>query len=274
LYSSKPKYSKFYQLALGVDLSVKSDIVFNEDLDTNLLFWAPKWTRHYPREKTILFTGPVTHDKIFKTDYSRKRKESRKKMGLDNANRVVIIALNKKKHIGIDGFMKFAEAYKCLFQSFVNTTFILKVHPLEELAFCEKAFDAKMYGNVWLSKNSDWEVLLAAADTFITHWSSTLYNSIAAGLPTILFSPFGDDDFSNRNLDSFQFLAKNKEMLSQLVSESFSKQGKKEHLFFRERFISEQMLFSDGHSAARAAGAIRKICHSGNPIFYNVVNNE
>ena len=251
--------SSFFKLAIGERMNSKSMIVFNEDKDTRVLFWSPIWANHFPKEKKRRYVGAINYDRIFQTDYSSNKDSALADLGLEESAKVVLIALNKSINIGVEALKEFVSAYKSLIEANEALFFILKVHPAENMRFCEDLFDFHGINNVMFTKDADWDNLLTAADVFISHWSSTLYFALAADRPVILFSPLNEMDLSKRNLEGYQFAVSKVSDLHKQLSYSFTEKGRLDHKNFREIFVKRQMLSSDGKSALRAANAIREL---------------
>lgn len=250
---------RFSKLSIGDSLIRKSTIVANEDIETRLLYWAPKWTSHFPDSKKIKHVGAISYDDIFNSDFQNNSSQYKQLINIDVSKEVVLIALNKSQGIGLESLKIFAQAYTHLVKVFYDKFFIFKIHPAEDLEVIIDLFSEDKMTNARFVKDLDWSTLLHVTDTFITHWSSTLYLSIAATIPTILFNPLSQKNLSERGLSDYQFIAKNGKELVGLVKYFSTREGLVQFELFRSTFIKESMLLDDGKSAMRAATAIKEV---------------
>ncbi len=258
-FKNRWKEDLFYRFALGIKLSYKSLLIANEDSSNYLLFWTKHWRRHLKNRKKIYYIGALIYDEVFNINFFSKTRKFKTQLGLDSEKTVITITLNKSRNTGKKVFKQFAEDYIFVIDRLPQIQFVLKVHPVEDFDFCKEIYKSDLMDNVFLVKEVEWNSLLHASDIFITHWSSTLFLSMAAAIPTVLYSPISPEDLKNRNLDNFQYIATNKVALLNQIKLFNTEEGKEMFNATKEKFIRDQMLSDDGNNAKRAANAILKI---------------
>ena len=232
-------------------------------LNTFRLVWNDFWLNSEMRKKypNIRVVGSIPFDIILKNkQISTEEKKATKISLCIPVNRtVILIALNKKQNIGEKGFLEFIEIYKEVVLINPNFFFILKVHPVEDEAYITSLFKTIGASNYIVIKKIPIKNLIGITDIFITHWSTTLYEAMAGLIPVILLNPKNQYDFSLMCLDNYNAIASCFESLSEYIQKANNYMHENDFVAYRNQFIEEQMLSSDGNSANRVVQVIRDV---------------
>ena len=141
--------------------------------------------------------------------------------------------------------------------------FILKVHPADDEAYMDSLFTPLNVSNYIVIKNKiPVKHLIQISNVFITHWSSTFYEAMAGFIPVIFVNPKNQYDFSVKCLDNYGAFASDSKILSDYIQRAVDPAYKDEFIFYRNRFIEEQKLKTDGKSAERVVQVIREALSS------------
>lgn len=259
---NKIRFHLYYHL-LKVPLYGRQTSFGLEFKDTFFLFWSDFWMASLPFSQSPhrLAVGAPHLDKYFVNDSMwRNRLTASEYSG---NNKIVAIALSKRKTIGENKFMEFMDLLRVVVNRFPDNHFVIKVHPMEDEHFYASQFDQGTYPNVRVTKDENIETLISRCDVLLSPWSSVTYQAMAMGVPVILMNPGKQYDLSKKYPESFDLVAHDDESLVRLLSSClFSEDTRKGHE--KRKMWLEQLVYStDGRSAERAARAIRQIAICG-----------
>ena len=170
----------------------------------NYIMWSPLWADNVSSSDfKIYYAAKISSD-------NKNINEYRKERLIKN----ILIILNKKQNIGLNNWLVYSEFYKDFFikNKKFNPTF--KVHPVDDLVYCENYFDKFNVTNE--------EIKFSDYDLVITHWSTLLYEAMINNIPTILINPNNEFDFEKFRLKDFPFFAHNHSELNHII-DSFDK---------------------------------------------------
>ena len=226
----------------------------NEKKRSNSFFlvWSKLWISERMKRKYsgIRVVGSILFDTSLKNQLPKnEKKRLRESLGVPENKSLILIALNKKRNIGKQGFMEFIEIYKKVISMNPTVFFILKVHPSEDEYFINSLFKSSGVSNFMIIKKIAVNHLISIANIFVTHWSATIYEALAASIPIILVNPKNRYDFSLMYLDNYGSIAPDSKVLSEYIQKASNPLYEHEFESIRNQFIEEQIFRADGKSA-------------------------
>lgn len=211
----------FYDKILGVPL-FRSKYHFGEqDPQAWYLFWTKKWARSVLRpEKTQLrFSNATLATTAKKPDLNLDQDFIQRIDGRP----LVTVFLNKRLSIGKEAFTEYSNFYINLVNSCPEVFFVIKVHPYEDLDYCQKLYASMNSSNsAVIASELQPEQLLVNSNLFITQWSTAIQDAMRFRVPTILVNPNKSHSMRKWFVDDFPFIISEKEELPTAVKHTLS----------------------------------------------------
>lgn len=261
-FRNKVKYL-LYNKILNIPIYDKQTCYGNENKNNYLFLWG-EYLKKYYRNKEIYNNIYVTGNPLFDKYFIEKGKESielYKILDIPFSKNIITICTqplgDKEKK---SDYNKRIDIYKNLILD-KDYFFIIKIHPRENIEKYKELFIDINRDNYRIVKDTNLHLLFKIAGVVISYQSTTLIESIAAGVPIIIFKQDNKhkDELPNYFENEIGLKASTLEGLSVQIKKCFTKEHRKEFKIKCESFIKSRLYSHDGKSGERIVKKIEEI---------------
>jgi predicted glycosyltransferase len=211
----------------------------------------------------LIITGQPRFDELFNPKFTRY--EVCKKINLSPDKDIALLAapIFAGLENGDEKRKIFIEAVAGEFNSFENTSLVIKVHPGldEKTRTYKKILRGIKCDNALVVKDFDVPSLVNACTLFLSHYSTMAMEALILGKPVIIINMFGDSEYYPFVSSGAAISVHKAEDIATAVESILTDEVVKRKIkACRDRFVYEHAYKTDGEASKRVANLIKQVC--------------